>query len=890
LTSFIGREEQMSDVEQLLAAHRLVTLTGAGGCGKTRLALQLAADLLEAYPDGVWLVELAALADPALVSQRVASVLGVQEEPGCPLVTTLTAYLRPRSLLLVLDNCEHLLAASTQLGETLLRACPNLRILATSREGLGLLGEQTYRVPSLSLPDPRSLPPLEQLQAVEAVRLFVDRALLCRPTFALTPANAASVAEVCHRLDGIPLAIELAAARAKVLPVEQVAARLDDRFRLLTGGSRTALPRQQTLRALIDWSYDLLTEPERALLRRLSVFAGGWTLEAAEAVCPGDGIEAWEVLDLLTSLVEKSLAIYEEREDEARYRLLETVRQYARDRLLEAGEEAAVQARHRDWFLALAERAEAERRGSKEMEWINRLEIEHDNMRAALAWCQAETTGVEAGLRLGSALEWFWLRRGPMTEGRQWLAQLLSQGGELSLTVRIKALTQSAGLANFQMDFPTADALAAEGLALAREANDRQLIADCLSSGVRMLFNRGRPELAAAMTEEGLALAREVGEPGPIADWLLCRAWVATNQGVAPNPCDEELALSLYMESLALFRELGDKASIARVLPYCAQHYWFSGNVDQANAMLQEALAVNRQLGDPYATVWSLAVLGHFTRQREEYVVARAHFEERLVVSRELPDKRLMVGALLDLAQVAHAQGDATKARDLLVEARPLCQELGDRNGEANACMVEGDLLLDLGDYAAARSCYEECLAMRRAAGQTWAAAWALLGVGQAVRLQGEPGVAHSHAREAHAMFQECGDKSAIAWSLSDLGRAVGDQGDLAAARQLLEESLAIFRTQGKKGGIGRVLERLAAVAVAQAEPERAARLFGSAEGLREAMGAPLPPAERAEHERSVAAVRTSLGEETFATAWAAGRAMPMEEAVSYALEKEAPQ
>jgi non-specific serine/threonine protein kinase len=306
LTRFIGREEAIAAVQRLLPTTHLLTLTGAGGCGKTRLALQVAAEEMEGYADGVWLVELAPLSDPALVTQSVAAALGVREEPGRPLGEALTGYLRSRTLLLVLDNCEHLLSACAQLAESLLSACPNLRILATSRESLGVRGEQSYRVPSLAVPEP-GLSSLERLREFEAVQLFSDRALLCQPSFTVTGANAASVVEVCRRLGGLPLAIELAAARVKLLPVEQLAARLDDRFRLLTGGSRTALPRQQTLRAAIDWSYDLLDRQEKRLLQRLSIFAGSWTLEAAEAVCSDEEIAREAVLYLLSQLVDKSL-------------------------------------------------------------------------------------------------------------------------------------------------------------------------------------------------------------------------------------------------------------------------------------------------------------------------------------------------------------------------------------------------------------------------------------------------------------------------------------------------------------------------------------------------------------------------------------------------------
>jgi predicted ATPase/class 3 adenylate cyclase len=343
-TSFIGRERDIAEIQRLLSSARLLTLNGAGGVGKTRLALQAAADLLETYGDGVWLVELAPLADPDLVPQTVAFALGVREEPGRPFTQTLADYLRNKKLLLLLDNCEHLVDACARLADTLLRSCPDLQILATSREALGVPGERTYRLPSLGLPDPARLPPMDVLAQFESVRLFRERAQLHQPAFAVTAANAPALAQVCHRLDGIPLAIELAAARVRSLPVEQIAARLDDRFRLLTGGSRTALPRQQTLRALMDWSYGLLTDGEKTLLRRVSVFSGGWTLEAAETVCAGDGVDDWEILDLLTRLVDKSLIVYEERDGEARYRLLETVRQYAQERLQESGERSAVPA------------------------------------------------------------------------------------------------------------------------------------------------------------------------------------------------------------------------------------------------------------------------------------------------------------------------------------------------------------------------------------------------------------------------------------------------------------------------------------------------------------------------------------------------------------------
>jgi non-specific serine/threonine protein kinase len=390
LTSFIGREREIAEVTRLLAGppseSRLLTLTGAGGCGKTRLALRVAGEALGDFPDGVWLVELAALADPALVAGAVAMAVGVREVPGRALTESLVDHLRDRTLLLILDNCEHLVAAAAGLADVLLRSCPRLRVLATSREPLGSAGETIWRVPSLTLPplSAADAPLLEPLTRYEAVRLFVERARAAVPAFAPSAENAPALVEICRRLDGIPLAIELAAARVRVFSAAQIAARLDDRFRLLTAGPRTALPRQQTLRATVDWSYDLLAEPERALLRRLSVFAGGWTFEAAEAVAAGDGIQTHAVLDLMAQLVDKSLVIAEEQRGAVRYRLLETIRAYARDRLLEAGEAERTRDRHLAYFLGLAEEAEPRLRGAEERVTLDRLEAEHANLQAAL--------------------------------------------------------------------------------------------------------------------------------------------------------------------------------------------------------------------------------------------------------------------------------------------------------------------------------------------------------------------------------------------------------------------------------------------------------------------------------------------------------------------------
>ena len=599
LTSFVGREREKAEVKRLLSTTRFLTLTGSGGAGKTRLALQVAAEVLRDFPDGVWLVELAALSDPSLVPKAVASALDVPEQPGQGLTETLVGFLRGKSVLIILDNCEHLVAACADLTTALLRACPNLRILATSRETLGVTGETTWRVPSLSVPDPQRLPPLDRFTEYEAVRLFIDRAVASAPQFAVTSGNAPAVAQVCHRLDGIPLAIELAAARVKVMAVEQIAARLDDRFRLLTGGSRTALPRQQTLRAGMDWSYDLLGPRERAVLRRLSVFAGGWTLEAAESVCGGAGVEVTSILDVLTSLVDKSLVVAETQQGEARYRFLETIRQYAHDRLVEAGEEADVRAHHRNWYLALAEQAEPEVRGPAQVMWLGRLERDHDNLRAALQW--SLESDPKDGLRLAGALWWFWYVRGHFVEGRRWLETLLNSTSDAPDYLRALALHSNGYLAfQGQSDYAAGRLLCGESLTMWRKVGDKHGIALALNSLGLLASEDGDQATAYALLEESLTVRRELGDRGAVGVSLMNLGLVARRRG------DLAAARTLYEESLAMFRELQHAHRIAMVLHNLGLVAHLQGDQVLHRSLSAECLTIRRALDDKPGIAWSL--------------------------------------------------------------------------------------------------------------------------------------------------------------------------------------------------------------------------------------------------------------------------------------------
>ena len=716
LTSFIGREKEIAEVKRLVRANRLTTLIGPGGTGKTRLSLQAAVELFNTFPDGIWLVEFAPLADPALVLKTVTSTLGLREEVGRPLLDILTDYLREKELLLILDNCEHLVEAAAQLTANLLAICPKLQVIASSREVLGIPGEIPFRVPPLSIPDARHLPPLESVRTYEAVQLFSERARLVLPTFGLTNDNALAVAQICQRLDGIPLALELAAARANLLKVEQIASRLDDAFRLLTGSSRTALPRQQTLRATIDWSYNLLAESERLLLRRLAVFVGGWTLEAAETVCADQQAHPTEILDLLAALVNKSLVMVErDPTQEARYRLLETVRQYAREKFSESGEAQALRARHLTYFHDLARRAEPEVVGAQQLLWMDRLETELDNLRAALEWSlEGDEQGVEIGLQMASHLWWFWFSRG--YGGGEWMEKMLQASqNSTDLVGRATALSRLGWVRFF--DEPYAEA--------------------------------------------GLALGRTLGPAGreSVAWALLGKSAWAWYQADYPR------AQSLAEESLALFRAIADRLGLCEVLTW----------------------------------------LGMALIDQEEYPQARMRLDESLTLARKAHDANEIAFAVWQLGRTAMLQADYAQAIPLL--------------------------------------------------------------------------------QEALAIFQDIKQSGGIGFLLSDLGKAAMLKGDHPQAVAYCREMLALYWKLGDERWVGSSLEKLAYVAVAQLQSGPATRLLGAVDILRETSGNARYPFEIPDYENNVKILRSQLGTAAFDHYWAEGRAMPLKQAVMYALD-----
>jgi len=793
----------------------------------------------------VWLVGLEALSEGRLVVQQVASVLGLREERGRTPLQIVTEHLRLKRLLLVLDNCEHLLESSAQVAAHLLQECGEVRILATSREALGITGEAVWNVPVLAVPDPERLPQgpttlLRVLMGYEGVQLFVERAQAVQKSFALSGSNARTVAQVCRSLEGIPLAIELAAARVKALTINQVASRLQDHLSLLTVGNRTAQLRQQTLRGTLDWSYGLLSEPERALLRRLSVFIGGWRLEAAEQVCAGGRVTAEHVLNLLTSLVDKSLVMFEERQPaDGRYRLLEMVRQYAAERLQASGEKEQVQLRHRDWFLALAEEAGPQLRGAEQGNRLRRLEREHDNLRTALAWSETQDQGAETGLRLAGALYLFWDMRGDFSEGRGYLRRALDrEGAQEATAVRAKALSGAGALAQRQGDYASARALHEESLTIRRELGDQGGIATSLTQLGTVAHDHGEYDTARTLFEESLAIRRELGDKRSLANSLNNLGNVAHAQG------DYKAARTLYEESLALFREVEDSRSCTLCLNNLGTVALDQGEYDTARTLFEESLAIRRVLGDKGSIANSLNNLGNAVFCQNDYEAAKTLYEESLAISRELGDRWSSAHSLNNLGNVAHAQGDYKAARTLFEESLAIRRELGDKGSIANSLTNLGRVAFSQGDNDTARTLFEESLALCRETGHYW-----------------------------------------ILQVLSTLGSVEREVGDYVRAATLYQERLLLGRERKDALATAWSLEDFAGLAGRQGQWERAVCLFGAAEALCAMLNCTFPLTGVEEYERTAAASRAALGTEAFSAAWEAGRAMTLEQAIAFALE-----
>ncbi len=653
LTSFVGREKELADVKRLLHNTRMLTLLGPGGTGKTRLSIQAASEMLDQYPDGVWFVELASILDPLLVPQTTAVAIGLRLEPQRPAIDMLCHYLHEKKILIVLDNCEHLVDACARMADRILHAALHTRILASSREALGIGGEVTYRVPSLELPDPSKLPTVESLSQYEAVKLFIDRAMSAVPTFTVTNSNAPAVAQVCYQLDGIPLAIELAAAKIRVLSVEQIAKRLDNRFRLLTGSSRSVLERHQTLRAAIDWSYNLLSDAEQVLFQKLSIFIGGWTLEAAEFVCEGGGVKSDDVLNLLEQLVNKSLVIAAEVRQEARYHMLETLRQYAREKLFESEGSEDIRDMHLSYFVKLAAQAEPELYRSHQVFWMNKLGDDLDNLRGALEW--ALTADAESGLRLIVASQSFWGARGELHELGGWLAQLLERYTEFD-SLRARALVIYGEAVGQGKDLIEAKKIAEQSLQISRATADKSTEAESLGSlGIITAF-LGDQRVGVSMIEQSLAIYRSLGNKLGQAN---CIAWLTVNND------DLERSKVYLVESLRLYRELGHLSGIARTLADLANTAIWQEDFSAALPWLEEAAMLYETLGNQGGQAWIWGLSGRLAYWQGDYEKARACAEEYAKLNEKVGDILDAAWARVSIAYVFLRQGDYERAKEM---------------------------------------------------------------------------------------------------------------------------------------------------------------------------------------------------------------------------------
>jgi predicted ATPase/class 3 adenylate cyclase len=837
LTSFIGREKEIGEIKHLLSSVRLLTLIGPGGTGKTRLAVQVATDLLDAisdgpisdgtFPDGLRFVELAPVTDPSHLPQSIAATLGLHEEPGYALTKTITDYLRPKSLLLILDNCEHLIVACARLAADLLQQCPRLKIMVSSREALGIGGEVPFQVPSLALPPTgsRHQPPVDTLTQYEAVRLFIDRATTALPGFTVTNHNAPTIAQICHQLDGIPLAIELAAARIKTLRVEQIAERLDDRFRLLRDGGRSAIPRQQTLKALIDWSHNLLSADEQTLFRRLSVFSGGWILEAAESVCsisenpqssslsPHPSVlipqssslilHPYDVLDLLAQLINKSLVAVERTPgEEIRYHFLETIRQYAREKLLEADESEAVRHSHWAFFTELAEAGEFQVRGAGQQEWLHKLDVEHDNIRAALDWAiqksrtdspwlpSQEPPTAAYGLRLAVSLWWFWFLRGYVSEGRGWLETLLVQAAAnpaVPSILRAKAMSRIGFLAYIQGSYEKAATLAQEATALCRESNDGEGLAISLFVMGNVLRSLGKHDQSEATFQQSLSLFQGLQNEWGIALIIHMLGWAAFIQN------DTARAEALGRESLTLRRKLGVKIGMASSLDLLAAVARSRGDYEQAARLLEESLSLSRELKSRPITAMSLRQLGYVAGQIGNYSQAISLYEEALALNQELGDRSEMATLLLHLGIIAWRQGNDENAKAFLEQSQRIRQEIDDPYNLAFVQQALGDVALSQNQLSQAAALY-----------------WGSL--------------------------------------------------------------VSLNKYKGDRKGVADSLQKLAGLSLVEQQPQRAARLLAAATTMRQTHRIILSPLEQEDYQALFARVQAELDKVAFNTAWQEGQ------------------
>jgi predicted ATPase/DNA-binding SARP family transcriptional activator len=828
---FIGRAQELADLLTLIRgpAVRLVTVVGPGGMGKTRLALQATADALEGFPEGVWLVELARVTSSDAVPMAVANALGAQPQSNRDMADTIVDSLQTRELLLLLDNCEHVLDGVVPLAAQLLSRCPQLTVVVTSREALRVPGEQLFEVPPMKLPELDG--ERHQLTEADAVRLFLARAQSLRPGFALTHENAKSIVDICRRLDGMPLALELAAARTRVLSPEEIVSRLDDRFRLLTAGGRTAPERQQTLHNTVAWSYELLDSPERALFDRLAVFRGGFTLTAAEGVCSGDGVESDDVLDLLTSLVDKSLVVVEQTDDGTmRYRLLETLRQFGAQQLDARGKTETLQLRHARHFLAWVEEMESLLDAWED--WptqYRQLDPESDNLAAAMRW-SLEHNQAELALRMGAALKWWLLTRPQFGQYAVWLKKALTDWQDASPRFRAKAL-HAINLYGF-------------------------------------LWSR-YDEASAELAEEELAAAEQAQDPDLVAQALVNMGRIASFMG------QRERAGALYQQSLAIGREIESQARII----HASVHLAVTREPSETLEMLQTLLPQTPRS-------WRFGVLSRlaaFSRHYGSLSEAERYSQEAFECAGELGSPAFQADGLNRLGIIAILQGNYERAEQLLGRSRQLARRCGEMLGLFEAVRLTGETAWHQGDVATAERRWSEALDLARQHGGPG-------DIAEVQRWQSYAACAAGDFDHAERLCQESlqvlleGDVFGRGGATLALARVALFRGNPTRAVKLFQQSLRYLQRLGDRIDTVRTLEGLTWALASLGRGEEATVLLGFLAAHREQRGMVLPPVDQPHHERALSSARKALSQETFAAAWAAGAALTLEEAVQVGL------
>lgn len=832
LTTFVGRVEERADVAELLARHRLVSLVGFGGAGKTRLALEVAADLQASFPGGSWMVDLSAAVDGPAVARAMAAVLGVPDDPFRPLMDRMADALRSASLLVVLDNCEHLVRACADLVGTLLGRCPGLRVLATTREPLGVPGEVHVRVGPLGLPDEGA--GAEAVAEAEAVQLFAERARLVRRDFAVTPANATAVCSVCRRLDGIPLAIELAAARLAVLSPQQIDQRLGDQFRLLADEGPGRPERHRTLAATIAWSDALLDAAERELLWRLSVFAGGFGLGAAEAVGAGGLVKRPALLDHLARLVAKSLVVADTAGEEARYRILESIRQHGAERLAETGETPGVQARHARWFLDLAERAEPDLGGPAQEAWLGRLALDHDNLRVALAWAVA-ARDAEVAQRLAGALVLFWRVRGHVAEAREWLERALSTPGDVAPAVRARALWGAGFMATMAAD-----------------------------------HQRAVPAL-----DECIRLWQELGDTRWVGRSLLV---LGNSRRFSDGPL---VALLLLGEAVTLARQSGDTWCLGHALSLAGSVHLEEGQVAEADAVLTEALELSAAARDVQSRRLALWGMGQLRSAQGELDVAADLLADGLALSRRLHEPHSVTSFAVALADVHRLRGEHAPAARLVEEALSAAPAAGPVARIEASCGA-GALALATGDAGAAQRRFADALAAAHDAGST--SIRALLGLAASAFAVGDARDARRFAGEALELSEAVGNRRGQAGALEVMGQVAARQGRLGEAWERLGRSLSLHRQAGDVPGMIRAVGGLGCLAAGTWAAGEAVVLLAAAQAARDERALVALPTERRAEDTAAETARRSLPAERSAAAEERGSSLDLDAAVDLAL------